>query len=223
MTKETITILLADDQPFFKLGVRNALRNIKHIRIAAEASTGKELVELTAEWKPDVILTEIALPEMDGIIATGIITHDYPEIKMIALSKFKDESHILDMLNAGAKGYLLKSINRQELVTAIEQVVKGTPYFSQEISERITNLLTKNPGFINQHFTVLNFSLREHEIIRLICEGKTSKEMASLLHISKRTVESHRRRIMDKIGVSSTAEIITYALSRGLYTVRSDH
>lgn len=160
MTKETITILLADDHPFFKMGVRNALRNIKHIRIAAEASTGQELVELTAEWKPDVILTEIALPEMDGIIATGIISRDYPAAKTIALSKFNDESHILDMLNAGAKGYLLKSINRQELVTAIEQVVKGNPYFSQEISERITNLLTKNPGFINQHFTVLNFSLR---------------------------------------------------------------
>lgn len=223
MAKEIIRIIHADEQSLFRSGVKSELKNIKHLHLIAEASTGKELIALTAELKPDIVLTNVLLPELDGPSAAAIISREHPTTKIIVFTKLKEEGHILDMLNAGAIGYLLKSATKKELITAIEQVANKIPYFCQEISERITQLLTKNPGFITQHFTVHNFSVREQEIVQLICEGKTNKEMAYLLHISKRTVESHRRRIMDKIGVANTAEIITYALSRGIYIVKPGH
>jgi DNA-binding NarL/FixJ family response regulator len=221
MHKETINIIIADDHTIFREGLKTVLKTVKHIYVAGDVGDGQSLIELALAIKPDVVLTDIYMPIADGVVATQQIKAGLPDTNIIALSMYDQDSMVAEMLQAGAIGYLLKNANKKSLVEAIETVANNTPYFCETITERLANMVNgKSPAQLKQVMPQY-FSDREKAIIRMICQEKTNKEIAYLLGISRRTVESHRLRIMDKIGAKSIAGVITYALSHGIYQLDS--
>jgi DNA-binding NarL/FixJ family response regulator len=219
MTKRrTIRVLLADDHFIFRTGVVNILQTEPSIIIIGEACNGKELIEKTMELKPDVILTDIIMPEIDGIEATQKICAGIPGARIIALSMFGEEDMVTDMLEAGALGYLMKEASRDELMNAISTVYDYKPYFSKRITERLIQKIERETRPVEDTALQESFSEREKQIILMSCAEKTSKEIAYTLHISKRTVENHRKRIMNKIGAKSIVGIIVYAMKARLFS-----
>ncbi len=215
MEKRSIRVMIADDHVLYRNGLRNLLTQVRNIDVVGEAANGQELVKRSIELMPDVILTDIGMPVMDGVLATKEIAKRKLGCRIIVLSAYGREEPILKMLEAGALGYVLKSAEAEEISEAIRTVYNHKPYFCREITEKLTEIVSKNyqmPPQADIHFTE-----REKDIMRLICRECTSKEIAITLHLSKRTVEGHRTRIMDKIGAKSIAGIITYALERGIY------
>lgn len=215
MEKKGIKVLIADDHALFRNGLRSLLTQARNIEVIGEVSNGQELVRKAIDLSPDVVLTDISMPVMDGVLATREITRKKLGCRVVVLSAFGKEEPILKMLEAGAMGYVLKSADADEIAEAVRTVYNHKPYFCREITEKLTDIVTKNyqlPPQLDIHFTE-----REKEIMRLICKECTSKEIAFTLNLSKRTVEGHRTRIMDKIGAKSIAGIITFALARGIY------
>lgn len=219
MNRKTIKLLIADDHEIFRTGLKNVLRLDKHIEVSGEAGNGLSVVELARQLKPDVILMDIVMPGMNGIDATKLMAKEMPAIKIIALTMFDEESMVIDMLDAGATGYLMKNTNRKELIEAIDTVLNHKPYFSDEITEKITRIVT-NQSHSPIEIPPSSFTEREKEIMRFICDEYTTKEIAYRLKLSSRTVEGHRLRIMDKIGAKSIAGIITYAVRSGIYSMK---
>lgn len=215
MEKKNIKVLIADDHSVFRSGLRMLLSQFKNIEVVGEACNGQELIRRSMELSPDIILTDIGMPVMDGIAATKELTRRKTGCRVIVLSAHGKEEPILKMLEAGALGYVLKSADSIEISEAITTVYQHKPYFCREITERLTEIVTKNyqsPVKIDACFTE-----REKEIMQLICHEYTSKEIAYTLNLSKRTVEGHRTRIMDKIGAKSIAGIITYSVEKCIY------
>ncbi|MCK9404143.1 MAG: response regulator transcription factor [Chitinophagaceae bacterium] len=215
MEKKNIRVLIADDHCLFRTGLRTLLAQVKNLEIVGEAINGQDLIRRSIELSPDVILTDINMPVMDGIMATRELVRRKINNRVIVLSAYGKEEPILQMLEAGALGYILKTADTAEISEAIYTVYQHKPYFCKEISERLTEIVSRN--YLLPHKSELFFSEREKDIMRLICREYTSKEIAYSLHLSKRTVEGHRTRIMDKIGAKSIAGIITYALEKEIY------
>ncbi|HEY1018129.1 MAG TPA: response regulator transcription factor [Sediminibacterium sp.] len=216
MFRRSIRVVIADDHCLFRNGLRNLLSQIRHIEVVGEAINGQELVRRSVELSPDIVLTDINMPLMDGILATREIARRRPGTGVIVLSAYNKEEPILRMLEAGALGYVLKSADNEEISEAINTVSEHKPYFCREVTEKLTEIVSRNyqlPPDADLHFTD-----REKEIMRLICREFTSKEIAYSLSLSKRTVEGHRTRIMDKVGAKSIAGIITYAFRSGICT-----
>lgn len=214
MFRRSIRVVIADDHCLFRNGLRNLLSQIRHIEVVGEAMNGQELVRRSVELSPDIVLTDINMPLMDGILATREIARRRPGTGVIVLSAYNKEEPILRMLEAGALGYVLKSADNEEISEAINTVSEHKPYFCREVTEKLTEIVSRNyqlPPDADLHFTD-----REKEIMRLICREFTSKEIAYSLSLSKRTVEGHRTRIMDKVGAKSIAGIITYAFRSGI-------
>lgn len=217
MEKRNIRVIIADDHILYRSGLRSLLTQIKNIEVVGEASNGQELVRRSIELTPDIILTDIGMPIMDGALATKEIARRKLGCRIIVLSAHGREEPILKMLEAGALGYVLKSAEAEEISDAIRAVYQHKPYFCREITEKLTEIVSRNyqmPPLID-----ISFTDREKEIIKLICRECTSKEIASAMGLSKRTVEGHRTRIMDKIGAKSIAGVITYALEKGIYKI----
>ena len=215
MEKKNIKVMIADDHGVFRTGLRVLLSNIKNIEVVGEAGNGQELVRRSTELSPDVILTDISMPVMDGIAATKELCRRKNGSRVIVLSAHGREEPILQMLEAGALGYVLKSADSEEISEAISTVYNHKPYFCREVTERLTEIVSKN--YQSPLKNNASFTDREKDIMRLICNEFTSKEIAYTLHLSKRTVEGHRTRIMDKIGAKSIAGIITYSVEKGIY------
>lgn len=207
--------MIADDHTIFRTGLRTLLAQVKNVEVVGEAVNGQDLVKRSTELLPDVILTDIGMPIMDGVMATKELTRRKISNRVIVLSAYGKEEPILQMLEAGALGYVLKSADTLEIAEAINTVYRHKPYFCREITERLTEIVSKNYQSTVQ--ADIFFTEREKEIIRLICRECTSKEIAYAMNLSKRTIEGHRTRIMDKVGAKSIAGIITYALARGIY------
>jgi len=215
MEKKSIRVLIVDDQQVFRLGLKVLIHNMEGIEVIDEASDGLMMIKKAIEIKPDLILTDIKMPELDGIAATKELFKLIPDSRVIALSAYVKDDLILQMLESGAMGYLVKSAEAYEIKEAIETVYNRKPYFCKEITARLTDIVAKNYKLPTK--TEACFTERELEIVRLICSAFTSKEIANTLHLSKRTVEGHRTRILDKIGAKSIAGIITYAFEKGIY------
>lgn len=214
MEKRNIRVMIADDHVLFRNGLRSLLSQIKNVELVGEAVNGQDLVRRSIELSPDVILTDIGMPIMDGVVATKEIARRKIGSRVIVLSAHGKEEPILKMLEAGALGYVLKSAESEEISDAINAVYRNKPYFCREITEKLTEIVSKNYQLPPADIC---FTDREKEIMRLICKESTSKEIAFKLNLSKRTVEGHRTRIMDKIGAKSIAGVITYALGHGIY------
>ncbi len=215
MQKLPIRIVMADDHAVFRAGLRSFLGKFQDLKVVGEANNGEDLVELVHSLAPDVVITDIDMPRRNGIDATQAISKNNPSSRILILSVHASEQHITKMVDAGALGYVLKSSDAEEILEAIHTLYQHKPYFCKETTEKLTEIITKQVKGGSKE--PVQLSLREKQIIQLICAEYTSKAIAYTLHLSKRTVEGHRTRIMDKIGAKSVAGIITYALENGIF------
>ena len=215
MLPRRISILIADDHLIYREGLKLLLARDPQFYLKGEVTNGKELLLKVRQLAPDIIITDIKMPFMNGIEAVKKLSRAFPGIRIIALSSFSDDYLIVDMLEAGAKGFLLKGVGFEELGLAIRTVYKRKPYFSPEITEKIIRIVSGKFNGQKFHYHI-SLTETEKQIIKLICKELTSKEIADSLSVGKRTIESYRVRIMDKLGAKSVATIITYALRSGL-------
>jgi DNA-binding NarL/FixJ family response regulator len=211
----SIRVILADDHKILCEGLRLILSRQPDIEVVAEANTGREVLELVRKQEPDVVVMDIAMPDMNGIEATRQLVKDYPKIKVIGLSLYADRSYVLGMLEAGASAYILKANAAEDLIRAIESAMNGRKYLCPEITDRVVDSYTQRM-FPSEEVIHTKLGAREREVLQLLAEGHSSKEIADSLHISARTAETHRRNIMNKLGLHNSAELIKYAIRHGL-------
>jgi DNA-binding NarL/FixJ family response regulator len=216
---DVITIVIADDHAIFRDGLKLMIKKEKGLKVVGEAANGKELIEKVDELTPHVVLTDIVMPEMDGIAAARIISTKHSSVGIIALSSFDQEYLVIDMIEAGALGYLLKNTGRKEIVDAIEAVYLKQCYYCETVSAQIKKRIAGSSFNPFSKFKKIMFNETEIEIIRLLCEELTSKEIASLMFLSPRTIDGHRQRIMERIGAKSIAGILMYAVKNGIYKI----
>jgi len=214
----SVRLILADDHKIMREGLRALLAKQKEIELIAEADSGRGVIELCAQLHPDVVVIDISMPDLNGIDAARQITRQAPDIKVIALSMHSDKKYVKEMLAAGASGYLLKDAAFEELGMAIATVLKNKTYLSPQITDTVVK------DYVNEHvpkdsIVSTALSAREREVLQLIAEGKSTRDVAATLYVSVKTVETHRKQIMDKLGLNSIAELTKYAIREGLTSV----
>jgi two-component system response regulator NreC len=211
-----LRILLADDHTVVRQGLRRVLEARPEWQVVAEAGDGREAVKLAEETQPDVAILDVAMPLLNGIEAVRQIARKVPATRMLVLSMHADEAYVTQMLRAGAAGYLLKDSADVDLLQAVDAVSAGKSFFSPAIARVIADDYVRHLADrgATDRFELL--SEREREIFQLIAEGKTNKEIAALLFLSPSTVDTHRSRIMEKLDVHSAAEIVLYAVRKGV-------
>jgi len=212
-----IRLAIGDDHEIFRQGFKALIARQTGLEIVGEAGNGKDLLGLVVRLQPSLVFVDIKMPIMDGIDATREIKNSFPATKVIALSMFNDDSLIADMLHAGASGYLLKDATHEELISAINAVMSGGSYFCRDTSERISSLVELNYFYPEKGNSLLRFSEREVSVIRLICEQFTTKEIASKLGLSHRTIDSYRDTIQQKTNSKNMVGIALYAVKKGIY------
>jgi two-component system response regulator NreC len=210
--KYNINIVIADDHEIFRDGLSLMLSKQQNLSLTGQAEDGQELIEVVARVKPDIVLTDIKMPRMDGIEATKYISSHFPEIRIIAFSMFNEDNLVVDMLEAGAKGYLLKNADKQEILEAIESVYDGHVFYCRQTTARLASMIVKSQFNPYRKKEQVVFTEREKEIIRLICFQCTAQQIGEKLFISKRTVEGYRTKILEKMNVKNTAGVVVYAL-----------
>jgi DNA-binding NarL/FixJ family response regulator len=213
-----IKVAIADDHEIFRDGLRIMLQKQPDIKLIAEAGDGKDLIDQVEKEQPDIIISDVKMPRMDGVAATRYLSGHYPQIGIIALTMFDEEDLIIDMLEAGAKGYLLKNADKHEIVEAIKSVYNQQPYYCRHTSHKLAQMVAKSKFNPYKPQPRPEFNDRELEIITDICNGLTSKQIAEKIFLSVRTVEGLRMKIMEKMDVKNTAGIIIYAIKHNLYT-----
>ena len=211
MPQRKIRILLADDHSVVRQGFARILGAESDLEVAGEASSGREAAELAETIKPDVVVMDVTMPELNGIEATRRICKSQPRVRVLALSMHKDQVYVREILRAGAAGYLLKDAPESELLAAVRAVAQGQGYLSPGVSEAVLSDYRKH---VSDPLDLL--SSREREILQMLAEGKTNKEVASTLNISVYTVDAHRGRIMEKLNLHSIGEMVRFALRNGL-------
>ena len=216
-TYAPIRIVLADDHEIFRDGFNGLLKKQDEIKLIGEASNGQELVNITGKLLPDVVLTDIRMPVMDGIEATKLITEKYPQIFVIALSMFNDDNLVIDMMEAGAKGYLLKNAHKTEIIDAIKTVNRQEIYYCKQTSDKLIKMMANSRFNPYRDKEGQSFSDKEIEVIKLICQQFSNKEMSEHLHSSVRTIEGYRKRIQEKMQVKNSAGIVVYAIKNNIY------
>ena len=206
-----IRILLADDHALVRQGFRMILSAQQDMEIIGEAGNGREAVELADKLHPDVVVMDVTMPELNGIEATRRLVSSSPHTRVLALSMHKDSVYVREILRAGARGYLLKDSVDADLLAAVRAVAKGEGYLSPGVSDAV---LTDYRRHVTDPLDLL--TSREREVLQMIAEGKTNKEIATSLNLSVYTIEAHRGRIMDKLNLHSTSELVRFALRSGL-------
>jgi len=206
-----IRVLLADDHAMVRKGFRMILEAQADMSIVGEAGNGREALELAESLHPDVLVMDVAMPELNGIEATRRLAASSPRSRVLALSMHKDSVYVREILRAGARGYLLKDSIDSDLVNAVRAVAKGDGYLSPAISDAV---LTDYRRHVTDPLDLL--SSREREVLQMIAEGKTNKEIASALNLSVYTIDAHRGKIMEKLNLHSTGELVRFAVRNGL-------
>jgi len=214
--KETIKVLVADDHPVVRKGLQSCLSRAGRIRLVGEAADGDEALRKARELKPDVVLMDISMPGMNGLTVTEMLRKELPDMKVLVLSVQRNKDSIFRVIQAGAHGYVSKEAPSEEVVRAIESVHGGEPFFSEEIARAALNEFIKSGGK-KEPFSQL--TSREREVLVLIAEGQSNKEIADRLNIGVRTIETHRERIMRRLNIHSVAGLTKYAIANGLVTL----
>ena len=210
-----IKVLLADDHKIFRDGIRSILEKEKDMEIVDEAANGKELLEKLESTAVDVIILDIDIGKPTGIEVTEIIVEKYPGIKVLILSMIGLHDFVIQALEKGATGYILKNTGKDEVITAIRSVSKGDSYFSKEVSSILVEQLNKTRT-IKKRPEGIPLTARELEVLQLIAQEFSNPEIAEKLFISIRTVDTHRRNLLEKLGLKNTAGLVKYAISKGL-------
>ena len=214
----TIRILLADDHKMVLDGLGNLIKKQTDMEVVAEARTGRMAVKQAVKLSPNVVVLDISMPDMNGIDATRKVIAEVPGVKVIALSMHSDRRFVCGMLEAGASGYLLKDCAFDELATAIRTVIKNQTYLSPKIAHIVVENVTKKPANQDSIFSK-TITHREREVLQLLSEGMSTKEIAAHLQVSVKTVETHRKRIMEKLNIKSIAGLTRYAVKEGLVSL----
>lgn len=213
----SIRVIMADDHEIFRDGFRLMLSRNQDIELVAEASNGRELLELVTEHQPEVVVTDIKMPLMDGIEAARLIKQKFPDIGIIGLSMFDEDDLIIEMLDAGALGYLLKNADKDEVASAIQAVYKGDHYYCRSTHVKMMQLIAKSRYNPYDKKAKITFTDKEVEVIQFICQEFTNKEIADKLNVSVRTVEGYRLRILERMQVKNTVGLVLYAIKRGIF------
>jgi DNA-binding NarL/FixJ family response regulator len=216
----SIRIIIADDHQIVRQGLRTLLEREPDMQVVAEAEDGRKTLTLARECIPHVIVMDVEMPDLNGIEATMQILTEFPQVKVIALSMYSDRRFVTNMLKAGACGYLLKDCAFEELSGAIRLAMSNRIYLSPGVADVVVkDYASHTPAPSQSVFAVL--TTREREVLQLLSEGKRTTQIAELLHISIKTVETHRQQIMHKLGMRSVAELTKYAIREGLTSLES--
>ena len=211
-----IRVILAEDHAIVRQGLRSLLEQSENIEVIAEAEDGREAVNKTEQLKPDIVLMDISMPILNGIEATRQIKKKFPDIKVLILTMHTTEEYISQILHAGASGYLVKKSAHYELLSAIKAIQKGHSYLSPLVSKKVVDeYLQKTKEDIKQD-RYEKLTTREREVLQLIAEGKANKEIADLLFLSIKTVETHKAHLMEKLNLHTTTDLIKYAIQKGI-------
>ena len=216
---EPYKIFLVDDHTLFRNGLRGLLDSREDCVVVGEASTGEEFLEQLQECDADVVFMDIAMPGIKGDEATARALEIRPDLKVITLSMFGDDDYYFRMVSVGAKGFLLKSSDIDEVIAAIETVATGGSYFSQELLDSLVSNLRTTPQPDNEQVDEESLSERELEVLLEICRGLSNQQIADKLFISKRTVDKHRANILAKTGCPNTANLVVYAIKHNLVEI----
>ena len=211
-----ISVLLVDDHQLVRKGFRRILEDDPEIHVIGEAGSGVDAIQMAEKFSPRVVVMDMSMPGLDGVQATREILKKAPNTAILILSMYSDENYVVQVLRAGARGYLLKDTAEEDLITAVRTVAKGLPFFSPKIAKL---LLGDGMQRLRQEGVSDSYDLltpREREVLQLIAEGKSNKEAATTLFVSPTTIETHRARIMDKLDLHSTADIVLYAVRKGI-------
>ena len=214
--EDNIRIIIADDHEIFRKGLKVVLGRLKNVDIIGEATSGDEVIHLLEESEADIVLMDIEMPRMNGIEATRKISQRFPDVRVLALTMFNNDHYIQDMLDAGAKGFLLKNVTKDILDKALNSVAAGNTYYSDELFNFFTKKITaetvsSTPGF--------SLTKREKEILQLICDGFSNKDIAEKLSICERTVIGHKSNLLSKTGCRNTVALISYAIKNKLIQI----
>ncbi|GER79747.1 MAG: DNA-binding response regulator [Anaerolineae bacterium CFX3] len=212
----TIRLLLVDDHAVVRSGLRMLLASESDVEIVGEAGSGSEAVAAAASARPDVILMDIGLPDMTGIEATRVVKSQFPEIAIVALTIHEDEEYFFRMLDAGASGYVPKRAAPEELLTAIRAAASGEVYLYPSLAKLLVKDYLSQERETANRSTLDGLTEREQEVLSLLAEGQNNAEIASALVISPKTVERHRENIMRKLNLHSRAELVRYAIRKGI-------
>jgi DNA-binding NarL/FixJ family response regulator len=215
--EDKLKIFIVDDHEFFRNGLKMVINRLKYARVTGEASNGKDFLELLAKDEPDIVLMDIQMPLMNGIEATGRALEEYPDLKVVALTMFDDEEYVQSMIDAGAKGFLLKNITKEILDQALQAIQAGKNYYSPELFEFFTKKVVRESRADEEE---VQFTRREKEILQLICDGMNNKEIADKLFISERTVVGHKSNLLAKTNCKSSVGLLSYAIRNKLVEVR---
>ncbi|BCS34864.1 DNA-binding response regulator [Luteitalea sp. TBR-22] len=210
MTRKT-RILLADDHTVVRRGFGLILSAQPDLEVVAEAHNGREALERAVETEPDVVIMDVSMPELNGIDGTRRILDAVPRARILALSMHRDAVYVREMLRAGAKGYLVKDADDESLIDAVRAVARGDAYLSPSVADTV---LADYRRHVTNPLDLL--TPREREVLQLVAEGRTNKEIATLLSLSVYTVDSHRSRLMEKLNLNSSGELVRFAIRNGL-------
>lgn len=216
-----IKILIADDHQIVRQGLRTLLEKEPDLEVVGEAEDGRATVRLVRETLPQVVIMDVAMPDLNGIEATRQIVNAFPEVKVIALSMYADRRFVVNMLKAGASGYLLKDCAFEELIRAIRLVMAHKTYLSPGVTDIVVKDYMQGTAGAAKYSVFAVLTPREREVLQLMAEGKTTSQIASSLHVSVKTVETHRQQIMHKLNMHSVAELTKYAIREGLTTLET--
>lgn len=212
-----ISILLVDDHTLVRAGIRALLERLPDVSVTAEAKDGREALKLMHGQPPDLVLMDIAMPGLNGLEATARITKEFPAVRTIVLSMYPNDEYVREAIKAGAAGYLLKSGATVELESAIKTVMRGERYFSPAVSARVVR--NKGGSLGADRAKIERLTPRQREILQLIAERHSTKEIAQILNISAKTVETHRAQMMDRLGIHDVPGLVRFAIRAGLVTL----
>ncbi len=210
-----VRVLLADDHTLVRAGFRALFQSIEGIEVIAEAADGREALQMIATQQPDVVLMDIAMSGLNGLEATARVAQEFPHVHVVMLSMHANEEYVLQALRAGAMGYLLKDASVTELELAINAVMRGETYLSPAVSKHVVEYVQRVGG---ESSSLQRLTARQREILQLIAEGCTTQEIARMLHISVKTVETHRAQLMERLDIHDVAGLVRYAIRMGVVT-----
>jgi DNA-binding NarL/FixJ family response regulator len=214
-----IKVVIVDDHKIFREGLKLLLSTINNIEVIGEASNGKIFLELLNNQIPDIVFMDINMKELDGIETTRLALIKEPSLKIIALTSFEDEEYFYKMADSGVRGYLLKNSIKEDFERAINKIIEGNYYYSDELILKLSQKMKNLEKMRKKPENILTFSDDEKELLKYICKGLTNKQIADIMHLSSRTIEAHRARLLDKTETKNSVALAVYAISKNLVEI----